>query len=288
VSNQGQIYHQNEIDSFIAENIKNFNCDKGWHNLIKSFLTELLNAGYDKNSKIFGKEKFGGLRISIGVNNVAPIFLNISRKYEIMSATICELCGEPGKHRTINGWEQTLCTSHFIKRYPVIEIESFNFDKVFRVEFEWGYERVRFYTRSFLALGNESLYGSANSTQINYYALLKAIPQIKFDDKDRLYVNRFFSNLSDCSICGYKAVFIDKCYYCRNEKWNGDAEGEWPNLNYSTEQDYIKELQMDWELDEDDYRKLRTLETLFEQSVNHQILFTDDDLALYVKEQSEL
>jgi hypothetical protein len=281
-----QIRNQ-EIDFFISENIKNFRCDKGWHNLIKLFLIELFDAGWNKSNQIFGKEKFGELRISLG-NDPTQLMLNISRRYELLSQSVCELCGDPGKHRVINFWEQTLCTIHFLENYPVIKIENLHLSKVFRVNFELNYERVNLYTRGFLGLGKEDLYIIFHKTQLNYYALLKVIPREKLDDKDRLYIEHFFSELSDCEVCGFKAVFLDSCNYCNKSTWNYNSL-VWPNSNYyTTKQDYLKEMQMDWYLDKDDFRKLKTTkETAFEPAPNRQIFFTDEDLTKYIKEQNE-
>jgi hypothetical protein len=172
--------------------------------------------------------------------------------------------------------------------HTYIKVKSFNFNKAFRVEFERNYKEVKFYTRGFLAFGREVLYAHFYHTQINYYALLKAIPKNKLEEKDSLYISCFFSELSDCGICGYRAVFLDECHYCKNTQWDSTNKARWPNTFYETEHDYIKESQMDWILDADGSRKLRAAEKFFKQSTNHEILFTQAELLQYTKEQEEL
>jgi hypothetical protein len=187
--------NQTQIDKkqlFVAENIKNFRCGKGWHDLIQAFLSELHDAGWPAYEQVYGKEKFAGLRVSFDVNGANTIWLDIYRKYAAIAEKVCDVCGEQGQHRTINGWEQILCTKHFMETYPFIEIKRISFNKVFRVEFKHGYDYTNFYTRGFLALGNESLYITGNHRQLNYYVLLKAIPKNKLEENDRAYIERFF------------------------------------------------------------------------------------------------
>jgi hypothetical protein len=285
MNNSNQM-HSREKDLFVSENIKNFNCGEGWHDLIKSFLSELFDTGWSKSDQVFGKEKFGGLRISIG-NNPNELILNISRKYELMSKSVCKLCGSLGSHRVINFWEQTLCTDHFLKNYPVINIKNINLNKVFRVNFEQDYERINLYTRGLLNLGEEKSYAVFHSRQINYYILLKVIPKVKFEDRDRLYIERFFSGLSNCEVCGFKGVFLDSCKYCHTLTWNFNSL-RWPNSGYATKLEYVKEMQMDWWLDKDDFRKLKMInETAFEKTPSYQRIFTDEDLSKYIEDQRE-
>ena len=288
MNRQNSSNNNKDANVFVSENIKNFNCGDGWSDLIKLFFIEILNAGWSKDKTIFGKEKFGSLRISLSIDNPDPVLLSICHKYETISETTCESCGSPGKHRVINGWEHTLCFDHYLENYPVVRVERLNFNKIFRTEFEWNYERVLFYTRGFLGHGHESFYASSNFMEINYYALLKAIPKAKLDHNDYLHIDHFFSKLLNCKICGYKAVFNEKCHYCMTEQWNGLTSTRPHQPHHSTELQYIKEMQMDWELDNDDFRKIKASnEIAFEQVIGHQILFTPEELIRYVENQSK-
>lgn len=82
---------------------------KGWHALVSRMFDELIATGWDKRvSQI--KEKFGTLRVYISDNQAG--FQDIIDKYETLSATICEHCGEPGKTVSINYWMKTSCPEH--------------------------------------------------------------------------------------------------------------------------------------------------------------------------------
>lgn len=280
----------NEFNTFIFENIKNFKCGPGWHPLLKDFLLE---TGWDLSQKIYGKEKFGGLRIwSSNGTEMNLIQEEIVLKYQDLALSICELCGEPGQHRTINGWEQTLCLSHFLKFYPIIRIEPdkiirepefYHISQVTRIEFNSDHCRLILYSKGVLALGKETLYIAFNSTEINYYSVLKTLPSSKLTEKDILYINNFFSTLTECKVCGHDAVHHSTCLYCFKTPWNDNNE-EWPNPYYESEEDYIKEQQIEWFLDKDDYKKLKVHETTFEKLPGHKTIFTEDDLIRYKKE----
>jgi hypothetical protein len=87
---------------------------EGWHQLVHDLMVELLEAGWNRHIKQI-KEKFGGLRFYTGVAD-EKIWDIISR-YEKLSYTICEKCGEPGELRkdggNYGGWWQTLCDKHY-------------------------------------------------------------------------------------------------------------------------------------------------------------------------------
>jgi len=81
---------------------------QGWYELIYDLVVELLSTNWDR--KILQiKEKFGGLRFYIdGSEDIQ----NIVTKYEKLSYSICEECGEPGEIRKLN-WIKTLCDKHY-------------------------------------------------------------------------------------------------------------------------------------------------------------------------------
>ncbi|RYE23619.1 MAG: hypothetical protein EOP45_06715 [Sphingobacteriaceae bacterium] len=285
----------NEFNTFIFENIKNFKCGPGWHPLLKDFLLEILETGWDLSQKIYGKEKFGGLRIwssnGTEMTEMNLIHAELVLKYQHLALSICEICGEQGQHRTINGWEQTLCLSHFLEFYPIIKVEpdkiirgteSYHLRQVTRIEFNSDYSSLLLYSKGFLALGKETLYVALNRRDINYYSVLKTLPSSKLTEKDILYINNFFSTLTECKVCGHDAVHHSTCLYCFKTPWNDNNE-EWPNPYYESEEDYIKEKQIEWFLDKDDYRKLKLHETTFEKLPGHKIVFTEDDLISYKK-----
>lgn len=85
-----------------------FGVSEGWNSLIKDLISELLELGWDKRvSQV--KEKFGGLRFYI--ENTPDGGNAIITKYENLSYSICETCGEAGSLRK-GGWLRTLCDKH--------------------------------------------------------------------------------------------------------------------------------------------------------------------------------
>lgn len=84
----------------------------GWYLLIKNLCDELIESGWDKEI-IEIKEKFGGLRFTIGETNTE---LNeIINKFQNLSIQTCEVCGEVGS-QTETGWIKTLCGKHKVSR----------------------------------------------------------------------------------------------------------------------------------------------------------------------------
>ena len=86
----------------------------GWYELVKNLIDELITAGWDKQICQI-KEKFGTLRFY--VNSASDECYEIISKYEKLSSTVCESCGEPGVIRQ-GGWIQTLCDEHSGGREP--------------------------------------------------------------------------------------------------------------------------------------------------------------------------
>ena len=88
-----------------------FEINKGWYDIVKNLIEELIAAGWDKQICQV-KEKFGGLRFY--TNSMSDECHKIVSKYENLSMETCEVCGEKGEPRG-GGWITTLCTSHYIE-----------------------------------------------------------------------------------------------------------------------------------------------------------------------------
>ena len=97
--------------------IKNINPDmfgvgEGWFGLLKNLIDELLSVGWDK-CMTSSKEKFGGLNFYI--KNLTKDMQDIIFKYEKLSYSTCEQCGDEGILRS-GGWVKTLCDKHAEER----------------------------------------------------------------------------------------------------------------------------------------------------------------------------
>lgn len=101
-----------------------FECGNGWFDLLYD-LSSKIKKILEKNEKnkinvTQVKEKFGRLKFYYTLSEVSPIIEikieSIIDKAENLSYHTCEVCGQPGKNRNINGWYATSCLSHYIER----------------------------------------------------------------------------------------------------------------------------------------------------------------------------
>lgn len=92
-----------------------FQMKEGWYQLVSELITELLKLGWDKRVHQ-AKEKFGGLRFY--VENPPVGGHDIITKYEKLSYSICEVCGEKGVLRE-GSWIRTLCDTHSEGKGPL-------------------------------------------------------------------------------------------------------------------------------------------------------------------------
>lgn len=113
--------YQKDIDEFIEKNISNFQLNgTGWTGLVRKMLFEFCIAGWDLSVPVGGKEKFGGLRCYISLEDKAleERILRIVAKYAVLSGATCEQCGEAGKQRVdkVTRHEQTLCRKCYLSQ----------------------------------------------------------------------------------------------------------------------------------------------------------------------------
>ena len=111
----------------------------GWHSLLNELHKELAVINPDYQT-VQVKEKFGQLRVYIGGTPIQADIMggstgvvnvrikdtatkdnwrklqDIVDKYEAMSASVCENCGQPGKLDTSHYWRKTLCDSCVVAR----------------------------------------------------------------------------------------------------------------------------------------------------------------------------
>lgn len=279
--------NKEEINLFIERNLTNFSVNStGWDELIRNLLHEFAMAGWNREHRVFGKEKFGELRCyTYSEDEVLNNKLKkIKDTYSALSVKTCEICGSEGKMRTIGSWQTTLCLSHFLEQQPIIEIDDkhnvkksnetiLNIKNIVKAEIEYDLQKLELYTHQ-----EEIFYFSWQEP--NYYLLLKTVPISLFPEENQNDISIVFQNLQDCEICGYKAVHQRNCLRCHHEPWNDSG---YFIEDYGEKSNYIKECQMDIFIDEDDYEKYFKHDRSFEKSPDHQVLFTSDDLREYEK-----
>ena len=99
-------------------------CHDGWFQLIYDCCKEIKES-YEKNGYDITidtimpfqiKEKYGTLNMYFNCSEEAH---NIVSKYEDMSETVCEFCGDTGILRNMNGWYKTLCENCFIEKNKI-------------------------------------------------------------------------------------------------------------------------------------------------------------------------
>ncbi|MEJ5049196.1 hypothetical protein WH221_05115 [Chryseobacterium culicis] len=280
-----------EITLFIERNLTNFSVNStGWNDLIRSLLYEFAMAGWNREHRVFGKEKFGELRCYTysedeTLNNKLK---KIKDKYSELSVKTCEICGGEGKMRTIDSWQTTLCLNHFLEQQPIIEIDDkqnvrrnnktvLNIKNIVKAEVEYDLQKLWLYTKEYDDFEERKYF---SWQEPNYYLLLKMIPRSLFPKDRQDEISLLFQSLNDCEICGYKAVHQRNCLRCHHESWNPCG---YFIQDYGEKSNYIKECQMDIFIDEDDYEKYFKYDQSFEKSPDHQILFTSDDLREYEK-----
>ncbi|QXU50476.1 hypothetical protein KYG33_05380 [Chryseobacterium sp. D764] len=280
--------NKEEINLFVERNLTNFSVNStGWEQLIQKLLFEFAIAGWNMEHRVFGKEKFGGLRCYTysedeALNNKLKA---IKDKYSELSVKTCEICGSEGKMRVIGSWQTTLCLNHFLEQQPFIEIDHqqnirrsnktiLNIQNIVKADLEYDFQSVWIYTKE----QGEMFYFSWQDP--NYYLLLKTIPLSLFPEDRRSEISTLFQSLQNCEICGYKAVHQKNCLRCHHEQWN---ESGYFIEDYGEKSNYIKECQMDIFIDEEDYEKYFTYDQSFEKTSDHQIFFSSDDLRAYEK-----
>lgn len=88
---------------------------EGWVGIVDELISDLIELGWDRDLQQV-KEKFGGLRFSIGANDYNDeVWEAMSfriRQAEAESIKTCEVCGEAGERVCIRDWWSTLCTEH--------------------------------------------------------------------------------------------------------------------------------------------------------------------------------
>ena len=107
------------VDNYplIFSKIKHVECSDGWYHLLNSLCGVIENIAKQIPLELQGqihasqiKQKFGGLRFYL--NHNTPAIEGAIDLAEELSNNMCEVCGNYGGHKNINGWITTLCDIH--------------------------------------------------------------------------------------------------------------------------------------------------------------------------------
>ena len=79
----------------------------GWFSLVKDLYNELLNNDWDGNFSCV-KEKYGVLKFYLSTCHSE--FEKIIERYEKLSVSTCDICGEPGRLIDLH----TICAKHYV------------------------------------------------------------------------------------------------------------------------------------------------------------------------------
>jgi hypothetical protein len=119
------------VDDYL--NLRYAECDRGWNGILRKMFQELFEAGWDGGVAQI-KEKFGSLRVYlefVEVEDKSDKLYEIVYKYEILSETVCEVCGADGaKLRTLKdgrSWIKTncdICHDIFMKNSPKMDLDT--------------------------------------------------------------------------------------------------------------------------------------------------------------------
>jgi hypothetical protein len=82
--------------------------NNGWSELLMQLCKDIQTARLHVEF-VQVKEKFGRLRIH--TNSSDKKLYELTKKYEEISATVCEFTGQPGSLRKVGSWFKTTCDS---------------------------------------------------------------------------------------------------------------------------------------------------------------------------------
>jgi hypothetical protein len=222
----------NDKDFFVNLFIKGY--ADGWQNSLKNMFSELILNGWDVNTPIKSKEKYGDFICSIETTNIK--LQEIVEKYTEIINRLCSICG--GSENVFNDqtefWIENLCEKCWIRkienRYTVNDISENGFsyfilNSNYDVEpryFSWSRiknvklkipEASSFIYELEMDVDSQTLTFEAGR-DINFYKLLEQIPIKLLSKKQFRIIRSLFANLTDCKICGRVSVYQDECLVC--------------------------------------------------------------------------
>ncbi|WP_431244656.1 hypothetical protein ACQ9BO_10510 [Flavobacterium sp. P21] len=262
----------------------------GWYPMTIALLKELDNDGWDKTVSCI-KEKYAELRFYADHRH-----RKILNKYEEKSRRICETCGKSGDQRG-SSFIYVACRKHYLEDRGQIIIENSGFiykgtsylwDDILNIIFE-NKDHNDMYKYLFIGfkkpiIKHERGYPDnvlkINNQTVGFGNLLNNLPlTLKRFQYYYPYIEEKFRKVEFCEICGYKAVYSDKCECCEYTPWKS-YKNRW-NAEEAEKNDYISRNQIYWIVDEGEIFERR--QNNYIKNPDHKILFTEKQLKEYVE-----
>lgn len=218
-------------DFFVSLFIKRY--AEGWQNCLKNMFSELIINGWDVNTPIKSKEKYGDFICSIETSNIK--LQEIVKTHTKIINKLCAICG--GNENVFNDQTEflieNLCEECWIRkmesRYTVSDISENGFsyfilNNNYTIEpryFLWSQiKNVKLmipeassYSELEMDVDSKTL-RFEERRDINFYKLLKQIPAKLLSKKQFRIIRSLFANLTDCKICGRVSVYQERCLVC--------------------------------------------------------------------------
>lgn len=289
-----------QIRLFLEKNLLNFSYigGLGWYKIVVQMLVKIYQVDKDAVIKR-GTASLGEFDCCTFPSNNQDLNKKVNLiidKFSSIAYQSCEICGKEGKPRDVGDWnqsEQILCFDHYLSEmYRPLELEG-NFIKSKDEKYDIRkfkslevvnpkidtnpFQELRIYT---MDMGKEILYCTFRYSDINYYYILKSLPKSCLTTEQSNHIDNFFKSLEVCEICGYHGLYEEKCLCCGHKTWE---VFEYKNC-YSSKKEYIKESQMDVEIDEDDDFKIKMMDKAFIKSNSHKTHYTQEELEAYKKD----
>jgi hypothetical protein len=175
------------INRYAGFSLFGFECGDGWIGLLDGTLSLLHEYASRRTADIYltqVKEKFGLLRIySRGGDEYTELIIDIA---ELVSGTICEICGKRGAVWSSHGWISVRCAEHRLENSPKEPVHRSAIGK-YSVAYSatvaaiinlFGLVALRWIQEPVLALGNRKPFELLGNTE-GCQEVLKLINQLE-------------------------------------------------------------------------------------------------------------
>ena len=264
----------------------------GWVPLIIDCVKELEAAGWTRRITVF-KEKFGELRF--GAEGDAN---GITSRYCDLSKRTCETCGAPGEIRYRGGWMFAACRKHYFIDRGIVQsnAEGFVHNELFvpwaeiasmKMEDSTDQQSLQWVTI------NPSKKIKKKIHRYPHDFILISAPYLGFGNFMLHIPEPFKSNYAEiiaryhaptyCGICGYQAVFSNRCECCEYAVVDLWAKKE--ETDPEDELSMLKFRQMDWRRDNGDEEAANL--SLYPKNPDFVFSYTEEEYQEFLLEMEE-